>query len=307
MKRWTKLAVLHKVETTEQTDATPAVADAIIGKNVSFTALQADRKSRDLILPYLGNQGVLLSNAYGRLEMDVELAGSGTAGTAPRWGSLMRVCGFAETATAGTDVTYTLAEDGAETGSLYFVMDRQRHVLLGGRATATWTLSRNDIPTIRVTYTGILGTITDIASMPAVSASAWTVPAVVEKTQTTLSLHSVAQVAESATIQLGNAITYRDMIGDERVLITSRSTTGTVVVQAPDLGDLDVFGLSRSRARGPLAIQHGTAAGNIIEIDAPAVEIGAPTIGQTDNIVNYSLELDVCPVDGLDDLTITVR
>ena len=62
-----------------------------------------------------------------------------------------------------------------------------------------------------------------------------------------------------------------------------------------------------SRARGPLSVVHGTTAGNIVELAAPAVEIGKPTQGQTDGIVNYSLPLSLCPVSGLDELKLIIR
>ena len=48
-----KLAILHKMETAYGTAPTPAPAapDAIIGKNVSFTPLEAGEIDRGLLLP----------------------------------------------------------------------------------------------------------------------------------------------------------------------------------------------------------------------------------------------------------------
>ena len=80
-----KLAILHKIETVYGQAPTPAPAavDAIIGKNVQFTPIESGEVSRDLLLPYLGNQGVILTGKHAKIEFDVELAGSGAAGTAP--------------------------------------------------------------------------------------------------------------------------------------------------------------------------------------------------------------------------------
>ena len=47
--------------------------------------------------------------------------------------------------------------------------------------------------------------------------------------------------------------------------------------------------------------------GNIVEINAPAIEIGKISQGQTDGILNYSIPLSFCPVTGRDELSIVVR
>ena len=60
-RRWKKLAILNKIETAYRTDSTPTAADALIATNVTFTPLEGDEVSRDLMLPYLGNQGVVLA------------------------------------------------------------------------------------------------------------------------------------------------------------------------------------------------------------------------------------------------------
>lgn len=306
-RRAKRLAMLLKPETTYGTDATPAVADAIIGSNVTFTPLEAEEVQRDLLLPYLGHQGTILTAEYGRVEFDVEIAGSGVAGTAPKWGALMRTAGLAATITASTDVTYSIIEDAAESGTLYFISDKVRHVFLGGRANIALNFTPKQIPKFRVTYVGLLGAVTDIGSMPAVAMTGWTKPLPVSKANTTLSLHGWSAVAESLNLDLGNTLTPRHLIGDESILISDRQSTGTAVVEARSIATIDWFARARASTRGALSLVHGVTPGNIIEITAPAVEIGKPTQGQTDNIVNYSLPLKICPDEGRDELTIIAR
>lgn len=307
IRRWRKLAILHKIEATYGTDATPEGADAMIGSNVTFTPMEGEEVSRDLILPYMGNQGVLLAGIYGRLEFDVEIAGAGAAGTVPAYGSLLRVCGLSETVTAGTSVEYSIVEDAQESGSLYFISDKVQHVLLGGRATMTMTFTPKGIPRFRFTYQGLLGTISDIGTMPAVDQSAWIKPLIVSKANSVMSLHGWSAVAESLNVDLGNTLTPRFLIGDELVAITDRSSTGTAVVEARDIATVNWFEISLDRTRGPLSMVHGKMAGNIVELAAPAVELGRPTQGQTDGIVNYSLPLMFCPQNGMDELVLTIR
>ena len=307
VRRYRKLAMLHKIEATYGVDAVPVAADAIIATHVTVTPIEAQEVSRDLMLPYMGNQGVVLAGIYARVEFDVEIAGAGAAGTVPKYGSLLRVAGMSETVVNGTSVTYAIVEDAVESGSLYFIQDKVQHVLLGGQANIAPSLTPSAIPRMRVTYVGLLGQITDIGAMPAVSMAGWITPLYVSKANTTMSLHGWNSVAESLSLDLGNTLTPRFLIGDERIMISDRNSTGTAVVEARSLAEIDWFDRSLKRTRGPLSVIHGKTAGNIVEFAAPAVEIGRPTQGQTNGIVNYPLGLSLVPVVGRDELKIVVR
>jgi len=303
---WRKLAMLHAIEATYMTDAAPTAADAIIGTNISFTPIEAEEVSRDLLLPYMGNQGMVLAAEYGRIEFEVEIAGAGAAGDVPKYGSLLRICGLAETVTAATMVEYEIVENAVESGTLYFNSDGVQHIFLGSQATVQLTFTPKQIPKFRFTMLGMLGTITD-AALPAVSMAGWITPLVVSKASTTMTLHGWSAVAESLSVDLGNTLTPRFLIGDELIKITDRSTTGTTVVEARHLAEIDWFAKARSRERGALSFTHGTVAGNIFEVSGSAVEIGKPTQGETDGIVNYSLPLSFCPIAGMDEMKFTVR
>lgn len=307
VRRWEQLAVLNKIETTYRTDATPAAADAILLSNVSFTPMDGTEIQRARMLPYMGNQGVILAGLYARLEGDIELAGAGAAGTVPRYGSVLRAAGLAETIAAGVSVTYDIVEAAQESASLYFISDKVRHIILGARTNLTLSWTALDVPRIRVTWVGLLGTIADVASMPAVSDAAWMTPLPVEEANTVLEVHGWSAVAESLSLDLGNTLTPRFLIGDSGVPITARSATGTAVVEARSIATIDWFARSKARTRAPLSITHGVTAGNIVEVTAPAVEIGKPAPGEKDGIANYSLPLALCPVSGRDELKIIVR
>ena len=102
-----KRLILAKSETTYGTDSTPTgSADAVLVRNLEITPIQADVVSRDLVRPYYGNSDQLLANTRVECTFEVELAASGTAGTAPRYGSILKACGMAETIVATTSVTY---------------------------------------------------------------------------------------------------------------------------------------------------------------------------------------------------------
>ena len=68
------------------------------------------------------------------------------------------------------------------------------------------------------------------------------------------------------------------------------------------------FDKALTRQRGTMTIVHGKTPGNIVEIASAGVEIGRPAEGQTQNIMNYTIPLMLCPSDaGNDELVITVK
>lgn len=306
MRLFRKLAILNKIETVYGTNAAPAAINAIIGKNVSFTPLEAEEVSRDLMLPYLGNQGIILTGKHAKIEFDIEMAGAGAAGTVPKYSSILRACGLAETVAGGTSVTYSIIESGVESATLFFEIDGVRHILLGARGNLSANIAPKAIPHFRASMTGLLGTITDQA-LTAVAMTGWQTPLEASSANTTMSLHGWASIAESLSIDLGNVVTPRFLIGSESVIISDRRSTGQAVVEAKSLATMDWFARALARTRGALSLVHGKTAGNIVEIAAPAVEIGKITQGQTDGILNYTLPLGLCPVTGRDELSIIVK
>lgn len=306
-RKWRKLAILAKVETTYGQDAVPSGgANAILAVDATLTPLEGQELSRDLLLPYLGHQGVILAGLHATLEFSVEIAGSGVAGTVPGYGPLHRGCGLSETITAGTSVVYQPVSDGEEAVTIYFNRDGVRHVLLGARGSITLELAPLAIPRYRYRFLGLLGTITDTA-LPAVNVAIFKKPLVVSKANTTMTLHGLACIAERLSLDLGNQIEPRFLIGDEGIELVDRRMTGSAVLQANDLATKNWIAVAMDEVKAPLSAVHGKVSGQIVEFSAPAVQIGKPGEGQTQGIVNNTLPLMLTPVTGNDEFSITVR
>jgi hypothetical protein len=123
-----KRLILTKIEGTYGTDSSPAGTDALLVRNLEVTPIEAETVSRDLIRPYLGNSAQILSQTRVLLTFEVELAGSGTSGTASKMDSLLRACGLAATTTAaditgtaqaGSAGSITLASGASSTNDYY--------------------------------------------------------------------------------------------------------------------------------------------------------------------------------------------
>jgi hypothetical protein len=112
-----KRLILCKSEASYGVDITPAGTDALLVRSLDVTPIEADVVSRDLIRNYLGNSDQLLAQTRVSISFQVEMAGSGAAATAPRFSSLLKACGMAETITAAA-VTGSATAGGAGTITL---------------------------------------------------------------------------------------------------------------------------------------------------------------------------------------------
>ncbi|WEO73774.1 phage tail tube protein [Agrobacterium vitis] len=300
-------ALLVKPETVYGTDVVPTgAANAIQASNFNFEPLLGTDVSRDLILPYMGHQGVILTGNYARVGFDVEVAGSGAAGTAPAWGVPMRACGMAEVITAGADVKYTPISGGFESASIYFVNDGIKHVLLGARGTWKLDMQPNQIARFSFTLTGLLGTITDAAN-PAIDTTKFIKPVPVSKANTTFSLLGYAGACEAFSFDLAADIQPRLLINEESIEYTDRQMTGEATMATTSLATVDWFAKAQAHDIGVMAAQHGTVAGNIVQFDAARVQIGRTTYGETQKILNNKMPLMLLPTVGNDEFTITVK
>lgn len=301
---WRKKAVLAKIETGYGVDAAPlATANAMVVSDVTQTPLAGEEISRDLYVPWLGEQKRYLVGNYATLAFSVEFCGSGTAGTAPKWGALLRACGFAETVAAGTQVIYELASEGHESLSFYYYDDGVLHVMLGARGTVRIETGAKQILRLAFTFTGLLGPISD-AALPSVTYTGWIEPDPISKVLTTFSLHGYAAGTERITLDVGNVVGKIELINREAIEITDRKVNGSVVIEAPLLAQKNFFATALAHTTGPIALTHGTVPGKITGISGPALQIGRPTTARgNDGKSMLTVPFWALPDAGDDELT----
>lgn len=303
-----KAAVLAKIETVYGTDPVPTgAANAILVSDVTINPMEMKTVDRANIRPFLGNNEQLPTNLFVKLDFTCEIAGSGAAGTAPAWGPLLQMCGFAETITASTKAEYSPVSDLFKSGTLYFNMDGVQHKLTGARGSVALDFTRDGRPAFKFTFTGLFNTVADVAS-PAVTLTAWKVPLPVNRTNTpTFTLHGYAAVMHSLTADMANQVVYRELInGTAGALITDRKPAGQVVMEAATVATKDWWTSIRNVTTGALALVHGTAAGNKVQIDAPNVQLINPQYQDQDGIAMLQAGLVFAPgTSGNDEFKIT--
>lgn len=305
-RKYRKLALLVKAETTPGTDAAPTGVNAVRAFNVDIKPLVGSVEQREIQTPFFGNPGGLLLGVYSSISFDVELSGSGTKGVAPGYGPLLRAIGLAETVTATTKVTYSPASSSQESVSIYANLDGVNHVLLMSRGSFKYGLTPQKIPKLSFSLIGLLGTISDTA-MPVPTYTGFQKPVGVSKANTTFTLHGASPGMEQFDFDAGVKTEARLLANYEGIEITDRISTAAVKIDAGLLADTDWFAIARNRTRGELSVIHGVTDGNIVELKATAVEVDPPEYGNSQGIWVYQMNLGLCWTSGDDEFSLIVR
>lgn len=302
-----KRLILAKTESVYGTDPTPTGAsNAILVRNLEITPLQAETVSRDLIRPYLGVSDQLLAQTRVEVTFEVELAGSGTAGTAPAYGPVLKACGLSETVVATTSVTYAPVSSSFSSCTIYFHNDGIRHKVTGCRG--TWSLSAEvgAIPFISFTMTGIYNAPTD-ETLPSPTYANQAAPLIFKNGNTSnFSIFSYSGCLQSLNFDLANETVYRELVGcTKEVLITNRAPNGTCVIEAPSIATKDFFTIANGSSTGSISFQHGATAGNIVTFTTAQSDIGSPTYSDQDGIQMLNLPYLAIPTSaGNDELSL---
>lgn len=291
-----KRLILLESEATYGTDPTPTGADAILVRDLSITPLQSDTVGRDLVRPYLGASEQLLANTRVQCTFSVELAGSGTAGTAPRYGKALLACGLSETIVATTSVTYAPVSASFGSATIYYNIDGVLHKVTGARGTFTINGTVGQIPTIDFTFTGIYNTPTDTA-LPVVTYGDQATPVIFKQGNTTgFELLSYAGCLQSVSFDIGNSLVYRELVGcNKQVLLTDRAATGSVTLEAVTMATKNYFTAAIDNTLGNLLFQHGQTAGNIIDFVSTRIDIGDVSYGDQDGIHMLTIPYTAVP------------
>jgi hypothetical protein len=298
-----------KIEVTPGTDPTPtAAANSILARAGNPRPLVAEFEDRDNIQPYFGNAGKVLTAQYSQCDFEVECASAGAAGTAPKFGPLLRACGFDEEIVVDTSVAYTPITTGQESITMYWYLDGLLHKMTYCKGNVSLGLNSRSIPVLRFTFTGLHSTPTDVSMPTDEDYTGFMAPLAINKVNTpTFTLHGVSPKCQSLDIDLANQVVYRNLIGSESVLITDRAPSGTAVVELESVATKDWKAAIKAGTLGALNLVHGSVAGYIVEVDAPNVRISDETYSDSDGIAMSNLALDLQPDTGNDELVLTFR
>jgi hypothetical protein len=306
--KWRSKILLFKMETAYGEDANPsAAANAILATDVQWTPMEGNDVSRDLETPYLGGQPTIASELHAKLSFKVELAPSGTAGTAPAWAPIMRACAVAEVITAATSVVYNPVSDAHESGTFYLTIGGTRYVMFGARGNVKITMNAQGIVYLEFSFTGLYDTPSEQArATPALNA--YQTPQIASQRNTpTFTLNAITPVLRSLSLDLGNQVETRFLIGSEGVLITDKMDMVELTIEALPLTTINPFTLAENQTAVPLQLVHGTGAGRISTLDIPRLQMQRPQgLSNAQGIKEWPLRGVPLPDTGNDQWTLTL-
>jgi hypothetical protein len=289
MAKWRNRLLLAVIEATYGTIPTIAGTDAILISEIDVTPLEVDLKDRELITGVYGNTEKVISGRMAKASFAVELAGSGTAGTVPKWDPLMRACGFDETVAAATSVTYLPVSTAQESVCLRFFADGTQHTLQGARGTWALEMAAGEIPKLRFEFTALYTAATAVSN-PAATFTNQAKPVAVNSDNTTaVSVHGFAACLESLSLDLANDVVFRQLAGcTQNVQITDRKPSGEFTVEAPALGSKDYFAGLSAQTLAAISLQHGQTAGNICTLSLPSCNLGSISYADSNGVLMIS-------------------
>lgn len=304
---YTKKVLLAKLESSYGTDSAPTGAsNAMEVRNLEPGLMQGDTFNRDLTRDHFGASKLIHKAPYGTLGFDIEIAGSGAAGTAPAYGDLLKACGMGETVNAGTSVVYTpVTSDSPDSITLHYVVDGQIHKMVGCRGSVSIDLDA-DPAVYKFSFSGLRVSPAAITH-PTATLTAFQESVPVNPDNTSFTLHGYSAALESLNIDLGNDVQHRPLVNSESIIITGRESSGSVTIEEPAITTKDYHSIIENHTLSTLQLVHGVVAGNIVQIDAPQVQLSAPSQGDSQNNVTLSMTMGLLPDSGNDELTITVK
>ena len=306
--KWRSKILLAEIELAYATDPTPTGADnAILATNVVLTPMDGQDVSRELELPWLAAQATIPAGLNMRLQYRVEMVPSGAAGTAPAWGPLLRACGVAETIDIGVSVTYNPITDTHESVTHHFWIGGTRYVLKGCRGTAILRFNAQGIPYLEFDFRGLFSLPSE-QGRPTPDLDAFLKPDLVTHANTpTFSIDGVSLVMRSFSLDLGNDVQTRFLVGSEGVLIVDKAELVQCQVEAVPLSTWNPYAEAVTQNTVPIVLTHGTLAGRIATLEIDAAQVQRPAgFENNQNILEWPLRLVPLPTSGNDQWTFTL-
>ena len=201
----------------------------------------------------------------------------------------------------GAATSYEVTSDipgaaGASSSSFVVNIDGENHIIYGARGTFSLDLTVKQIPVIKWSFTGLLGTF-EASTQIVGNFSSWILPEIVNATNTPLLyLCGYIPVISKLSIDIGNTVSHRLMIGSESVIISDRKPKGSVTIEATVPMLNSYLNLVKNDAAGWFFIRHGSVAGKQVSIIGPQVQLGSPKYSEQDGVVMLDMSMDFQPL-----------
>ncbi len=289
-----KKFLIAKIESSYGTDPTPVGgSDAVQVTNLEVTPIESDNVQASAYLGFIGNstRATLVANKRVSVTFDVELAGSGTAGTAPAFGPLLKSCGLSEPTVADTSVTYAPVSRNFASATLYCFYDGTRHKITGARGSVSFNFTAGQFAVASFNFIGIYNAPDDTALSGTFTVANQAAALEVNDTNLTTATFfgETSQRIESFDMALNNELIYKETASSKEVLITNRAVGGTAVIEAPAVGTTDYFADAIGVSTASSSMVLGATGGNIVTLTAAQTDVTGVSYGDTNGVISLSM------------------
>lgn len=302
-----KKAVVLKKEVTYGTDPVPTgAANWFEARNVTLTSYDVETAERNIMENWLGHSGKVVAAKWSKLSFEIALAGSGAAGTAPKWGPMLLACAMSETVNAAVSVVYNLVSAAFSSATAYMEIDGVLYKFVGCRGNTKGRINAKGIPVLMVELDSVYTAPTD-ATISGIVKTGWTYEDAVNSVNTgKVTLNAVDLAFSAFEWDMGNQIARLNLPGPQvEVMVRDRAPTASLTVLAPTLAVFNPYSLADAGSTVALSNTHGTVAGKKVTTDAKVRVVGISET-EIEGMAAYQLSLDLMPDSGNDELTLTV-
>ena len=291
-------ALFAKIESVYGTDPTPvAGTDAIEAFDQPTFEPVTEAKARTVPISTFGELApLIIGKAYKLGGVKVPLKGSGTAGTPPRIGPLLRAMGFTQTVNGTTDVTYSLHSTLEGEGcTLYFWFGGTKHILTGCVGTGKLSLQAGEVMFLDCDFTGLYGgTISDVTfPSPTFETTIRQIWDTALFKFTPAAGSDLGLVISKLDIDLGNEVNPRPdangASGIGRYYVSDRKTKVSLDPEKVALSTFNPYSLHEAQTLIAIETKPTGTAGNLVEITIGGVSLDAPKAGNRNNIATWDI------------------
>lgn len=306
----TRHVLLAKVETSYNSEASPtAGSNAILVENLQWSFEGARRAERNALTTKFAPLKSLYAGSLIGLSFDVEIKGSGSAGTAPELAPLLLGCGMSETVVAATSVAYAPDNDPSnhESLTMYLYEDGIRYKITGARGSFSMSLQTAQAGKLSFKFVGHLlpnTADTALASPTLSSVVPPVIKSVVFEVDSYEAIVSKLEVDPGITVATPDNMASDDGYGEIR--ITAMAPTFSIDPEATVLATYNW--LTKWQSSASYLMQTGvigTSAGNRYKFEAPAAVYTELGTGDRDGILTREIKGMLTDTSGAAFMTLT--
>lgn len=297
--------VLAKEESSYGVDPTPTpAANAILALDLQVTPV-GDKLERTPGMKTLSRFNPIIGKRWVEITFGVEIRGSGSLGTAPKFGDLLEACGMAETVVGGASVTYRPASASHKSVALYCYMDGVVWKVLGCRGNWEVVGDINQVGRINFTFMGIYvdyidealpsGMVYDPRPEPFLSASF---------TYDSLATLKVSSVQANLQNEIAPSEDINHASGVSAFTIVGRNAIGSFNPELVTKATKDFYTLWKNSTSAALSCVFGQTAGKKMTLSGPAVTLDSVTPGDRGGIRIFENAISFGLSTGDDEITL---